>query len=174
MRSAARFVGRGIALAVLVLAAGCGGSESAQEAGSLLSTERLRDLVPTFDGWSRGTVNTQSLGTPATATAATATFTSGDARLEFEISDTGGDPKATESLVGIAGTDINRTVGNGYFKGTTISGAPAVESWNTQDRLGELTLLVRNRYIIHIAGHGLADAAPMRALAERVNLESLR
>jgi hypothetical protein len=174
MRSAARSWGRGwAAVCAAILLAACGAATPAPEAGGLASTEQLRGLIPAFDGWTRGDVKAQSVGTPTAATAATATYTSGDGQLELEISDTGGDPRATESLVGIAGTNMNREVANGYFKGTTVAGAPAVESWNTQERMGELTVLVRNRYIIHVAGRGLSDTSPMRALAERVNLARL-
>jgi len=78
-----------------------------------------------------------------------------------------------ESLGAMAGSDINREVANGYFKGTTVAGHPAVESWNTVDRLGELTVLVGNRFIVHVGGRALDDAAPMRALVERIALGEL-
>jgi hypothetical protein len=42
------------------------------------------------------------------------------------------------------------------------------------DKLGELSVLIRRRFIIHVAGSGLADAAPMRALAEAVDTSRLR
>jgi hypothetical protein len=49
-----------------------------------------------------------------------------------------------------------------------------VESWNTVEKLGEVSVLVRRRYIIHVAGSGMKDAAPMRALAEAVDTSRLR
>lgn len=156
---------------VLVVAAACGGAEPAQTTSTgLITPERLRDMVPTLEGWERGAITPQSTTTPETATSASATYTRGTERLDLEISDTGGTSKAIESLIAMAGSDINRQLANGYFKGTTISGAPAVESWNTQERLGELTVLIKQRYIIHVGGRDLSDAAPMRALAERIDL----
>ena len=94
--------------------------------------------------------------------------------MELEIADTGGDPRATESLEKLAGSTMNRKVGNGYFKGAVVASFPAVESWNTEDKLGELSVLVRRRFIIHVAGSGLKDAAPMRTLAEAVDTTRLR
>lgn len=102
------------------------------------------------------------------------TFTRGNEKLELELADTGGAPRAIESLEQMAGSTTNRTVGNGYFKGTMLAGFPAVESWNTVEKVGELSVLIRRRYIIHVAGSGLADAAPMRALAEAVDTSRLR
>lgn len=111
---------------------------------------------------------------PERGTHAIATFTRGAEKLELEIADTGGTPRAIESLENIAGSNTNRTVGNGYFKGTMVGAFPAVESWNTVDKLGELSVLIRRRFIIHVAGSGLRDAAPMRALAQAVDTSRLR
>lgn len=155
---------------VLLLSIACGAQQQTPQTGGLMPLDRLREMVPALAGWERGTINTQVLSSPDPGHTATVTFTQGEGRMDLEISDTGGNSKALESLASMAGADINRQVANGYFKGTTVSGAPAVESWNTQDRMGELTLWVNRRYIVHIAGRGLADAAPMRALAERVDL----
>jgi len=111
---------------------------------------------------------------PQPGTLVLATFTRGDEKLELEIADTGGAPRAIESLEHMAGSNTSRTVGNGYFKGTMVGAFPAVESWNTVEKLGEVSVLVRRRFIIHVAGSGLKDAAPMRALAEAVDTSRLR
>lgn len=102
------------------------------------------------------------------------TYTRGSEKLELEIADTGGAPKAIESLEHIAGSTTSRKVANGYFKGTTVASFPAVESWNTDEKVGEVSVLIRRRFIIHVAGSGLKDAAPMRALAEAVDTSRLR
>ena len=94
--------------------------------------------------------------------------------MELEVADTGGDARAIESLEKIAGSTMNRKVGNGYFKGAVVATFPAVESWNTVDKLGELSVIVRRRFIIHVAGSGLKDATPMRTLAEAVDASRLR
>lgn len=141
---------------------------------TLVSLADLRASVPEFRGWTRGEISAQEGAPPEPSTHAVTTFTRGAEKLELEIADTGGSPRAIESLEKIAGSTTSRTVGNGYFKGTMISGFPAVESWNTVEKLGELTVLIRRRYIIHVAGSGLADAAPMRALAEAVDTSRLR
>ena len=102
------------------------------------------------------------------------TYSRGSEKLELEIADTGGAPKAIESLEHIAGSNTSRKVANGYFKGTTVASFPAVESWNTEEKIGEVSVLIRRRFIVHVAGSGLKDAAPMRALAEAVDSSRLR
>ncbi len=173
-------------IAILLLfattgAAACGGgAESVPPPAApgttlaLLAPSDLRAAIPALDGWTRGEITMQDMTSLDRSTAAMVTFTRGGEKLDLEVADTGGDARAIESLEHMAGSDVSRTVENGYFKGTTINGLPAVESWNTVDKLGELSVLVRRRYIIHIAGSGLADAAPMRALAEAVDTSRFR
>jgi hypothetical protein len=140
----------------------------------LTTPSDLRASVPALAGWQRGDINAQELPAPSRSSTATVTFLRGAEKLDLEIADTGGDAKSIESLEHMAGSTTSRTVGNGYFKGTMIAGFPAVESWNTVDRIGEVTVLIRRRYIIHVAGSGLTDAAPMRALAEAVDTSRLK
>ena len=150
------------------------GTPAGAPAVPLVSLSELRASVPEYQGWTRGEVVAQESAAPARGTHVVTTFTRGGEKLELEIADTGGDPRAIESLESIAGSNTTRTVGNGYFKGTVVGSFPAVESWNTVEKLGELSVLIRRRFIIHVAGSGLKDAAPMRALAQAVDTTRLR
>jgi uncharacterized protein YcsI (UPF0317 family) len=141
---------------------------------ALVSLADLRASVPEFRGWTRGDIVAQEMTAPSRGTHVVTTFSRGVEKLELEIADTGGEKRAIESLENIAGSNTNRTVGNGYFKGTMVGAFPAVESWNTVEKLGELSVLIRRRFIIHVAGSGSKDAAPMRALAEAVDTSRLR
>lgn len=156
----------------LAVSSACGGNTS--NATGLMSASSMKALVPTMDGWNRGVVNAQVIDVPEAAAVVTVSYTQGGATLDLEISDTGGTSSMIESLASMAGSEFNRSMGNGYLKGTTVAGEPAVESWNTEDLLGELTVLVKKRYIIHVGGRGLADAAPMRAVVERIKLDDLK
>lgn len=140
---------------------------------TLIAVSELRAAVPHLPEWTRGEITTQAGTTSDPGVHVLAIFSRGSEKLELEIADTGGDERAIESLEHLAGSAVNRTVGNGYFKGTVVSAFPAVESWNTVDHLGELSVLIRRRYILHVAGSGLADAAPMRTLAEAVDMSRL-
>lgn len=156
----------------LVLSAGCG---SAPDPNALMTGNELRALAPTLDGWERGALNTQTIDVPEVATVLTVSYTrAAGEQLDLEISDTAGKSSMIESLAKMAGSEFNRAMESGYLKGTTVAGAPAVEAWNTSDRIGELTVLVKNRYIIHVGGKNLSDAAPMRAIVERIALDQLR
>jgi len=151
-----------------------GQAASPTPAVTLVSQADLRAAVPDIRGWTRGEIVVRENTGPDNSVFVVVPFTRGTEKLELEIADTGGAARAIESLEHIAGSSTNRTVGNGYFKGTTIGGFPAVESWNTVDKIGELSVLIRRRFIIHVAGSGLANAAAMRSLAEAVDASRLR
>lgn len=156
----------------LGLAVACGKTE---DPNALMTPDALQVLVPAMDGWTRGAVSAQTIDVPDVASVVTVTYTHADGgQLDLEISDTAGKSSMIESLAAEAESQFNRVMGNGYLKGTTVAGSPAVEAWNTENRIGELTVLVKKRYIIHVGGTRLADAAPMRALVERINLAALK
>ncbi len=162
----------GALLLCLLLAVGCGG---AQDPNALMSADDLKKVVPALDGWDRGAITAQTIDVPEVASVVTVSYTRSDGgQLDLEISDTAGKSSMIESLASMAGSEFNREMASGYLKGTTVAGAPAVESWNTDHRIGELTVLVNKRYIIHVGGKNLADAAPMRAVVERIPLSNLR
>ncbi len=163
---------RVVLLWCLLIAVGCGG---AQDPDALMSADDLKKIVPALDGWHRGAITGQTIDVPEVASVVTVSYTrSGGGQLDLEISDTAGKSSMIESLASMAGSEFNREMASGYLKGTTVAGAPAVESWNTDHRIGELTVLVNKRYIIHVGGKNIADAAPMRAVVERIALSSLR
>lgn len=154
------------------LAAACGKSEAPN---ALMTTNALQAMVPTMDGWTRGSINAQTIDVPEAASVVTVSYTHTDGgQLDLEISDTAGRSSMIESLAAEAESRFNRVMENGYLKGTVVAGSPAVESWNTEHHIGELTVLVKKRYIIHVGGTRLADAAHMRALVERVDLAKLQ
>jgi len=174
---------QGVLLAALTAcAAACGASGDPEPAAepdnspavTLIALSELRAAIPQLPDWSRGEITTVS-GTAADPSAKVLVAYSKESQhLGLEIIDTGGDERVFESLESMAGSGVNQTVGNGYFKGTVVSDFPAVESLNTVEHLGELSLLVRRRFIVHVTGTGLDDAAPMRALAEAVDMSRLR
>ena len=68
----------------------------------------------------------------------------------------------------IAGTTFNQKASNGYMKGTTLGGHPAVESWNHVDRLGDVSVVMSRRFIIHATGTDLDRVETLRSLVEKV------
>lgn len=150
-------------------------SSSAKAPGvSLVPLEKLATLVPVLDGWTREAIQTATVNLPAPAAHATAGYTRGKARIDLEITDTGGHPDYVGSLAKIAGTAFNQKASNGYLKGTTIGGHPATESWNHVDRLGDISVLIARRLVVHATGTGLTSIETLRGLVAKVDPAKLK
>jgi hypothetical protein len=176
-----RIAGLAAATVVVALAATCG---SAPDPGgdaradsrpepTLVPHGRLADLMPAADGWERGPVRSAHVGAPAPSAHASAGYARGAARVEMEITDTAGQADYLEATQKIAGTSFERTSANGYIRGATIGGAPAIESWNHVDGLGEITVLVGGRFVVHASGSGIDDLETLRAFVDAVPFDRL-
>lgn len=141
---------------------------------SLVPHEKLATIVPVLDGWTREPIQTATVSLPAPAAHATARYSRGKARIDLEITDTGGHPDYVGSLAKIAGTTFNQKASNGYLKGTTIGGHPATESWNHIDRLGDISVLIARRMIVHATGTGLQSVQTLRDLVGKVDPSKLK
>ena len=99
---------------------------------------------------------------------AEADYGAADKQVNLEVTDTGGHPDYVGSLAKVAGTTFNQKASNGYMRGTTLGGHPAVESWNHVDRLGDISVLMSRRFIIHATGTDLDRIQTLRSLVETV------
>jgi len=134
----------------------------------LVPHDQLAALLPVIDGWQRGEISSGSISLPAPATNATTAYTREKARVDLEITDTGGAAEHIEALTKVAGSDFTQQASNGYMKGTTLAGFPAVESWNHVDHLGDITLLIDQRYVVHANATGLDKIETLRELIQKV------
>lgn len=140
---------------------------------ALVPHERLPGLFPEFDGWSRTPPTSSAITLPAPASHATSAYTRGAARIDLQVTDTGGHAELVKTLGGIAGSSFSQTAANGYMKGTTFGGFPAVESWNHVDKLGEISILVEGRFIVHASGTGIDGVATLQQVLERMDFRRL-
>lgn len=179
-----RRAGRSGVLCLLVVAASCGSSEKtdtgstaspggAAARGTLVPHARLSAEIPELDGWKREPPVGASVSLPAPASHTSATFVRGNARIDFEITDTGGAAAHIEALAKVAGTSFAQKAANGYVKGTTVDGFPALESWNSVDRLGDLTVLIDGRFTVHATGTGLDSIETLQKALARTDLKKI-
>ena len=140
----------------------------------LVPHETLAALLPHLAGWTRSRPMSATVSLPAPAAHATATYSRGKARIDLEITDTAGHPDYVGALATIAGSALSQKASNGYMKGTMLAGAPAVESWNHADKLGDISVLIGRRFIIHATGTGLDRVETLRALVGKVDIKKIK
>jgi hypothetical protein len=150
-----------------------GGAAAKAAAVPLVAHERLEAFVPTLDGWQRGAIAGAAIKLPAPASHVSVSYAKGTARIDLELTDTGGAPEFLEPLSTIAGTSFLQQTTNGYMKGTSVAGFPAVESWSPRDKIGQITILLKNRFMVYADGTGLDDLDPLHRLIARIDLARL-
>lgn len=179
-----RRAGRPGVACLLFAAAACGAPEkpdagstaspgTAAASRSLVPHARLSAEIPELAGWTREPSTGASIALPAPASHTSATFVRGNARIDFEITDTGGAAAHVEALAKVAGTSFLQKAANGYVKGTVVDGFPALESWNSVDRLGDLTVLINGRFTVHATGTGLDSIEILQSAIARTNLKKI-
>jgi hypothetical protein len=142
-------------------------------AARLVPHARLEAFVPELEGWRRGDIAGAAIRLPAPASHVSVSYTKGAARIDLELTDTGGAPEFIEPLSTVAGTSFLQQTANGYMKGTSIAGFPAVESWSRSEKIGEITILLKRRFTVYADGTGLGDVEPLHRLIARVDLAGL-
>jgi len=175
-----RSIGAAVATVVIAIAA-CSPARhredqtpaSAAPAVALVGHERLEKFLPSVDGWTLARSYGADVRLPAPASHVRATFTQGHAQIDFELTDTGGDASYVQALASVAGGDFHQEAPNGYMKAVTLSGFPALESFNTDDKIGELSVLINRRFLVHASATGTSAIDPVRDLVSRVDLAGI-
>lgn len=79
-----------------------------------------------------------------------------DASIHLEILDTGGIAGiATMAMAAWTMADIDKETDNGYEKTTSLEGYKAFEKYDTQNKSGEINLLVADRYVVNVNGNNV-------------------
>lgn len=134
---------------------------------------RLEAFVPTITGWQLQHSMGADVQLPAPAAHVHATFKQGATEIELELTDTGGDATYLQALSNIAGGAFHQEAPNGYMKGAQIGGFPAIESYNRDDKLGDVTVVIKRRFIVHASASGIAGVEPVRDFVSRVDLAGI-
>lgn len=134
---------------------------------------RLEAFVPTVSGWQLQHSMGADVQLPAPAAHVRATFKQGTTEIELELTDTGGDAAYLQALSNVAGGSFHQEAPNGYMKGAEIGGFPAIESYNRDDKLGDVTVLIKRRFIVHATATGVSSVEPVRNFVSRVDLTGI-
>ena len=134
---------------------------------------QLEAFVPTITGWQLQHSMGANVQLPAPAAHVRATFKQGATEIELELTDTGGDATYLQALSNIAGGTFVQEAPNGYMKGAQIGGFPAVESYNRDDKLGDVTVLIKRRFIVHASASGVTGVERVRDFVSRMDLTGI-
>jgi hypothetical protein len=138
-----------------------------------VSFQQLQTVLPTVGGWEMAKPRGERMTMPVPFSQTEATYSNGDADVEVKIVDS-----AFSALL-IAPWSMFLTVGyeketsEGYEKSVTVGGNPGFEKWNSDDKDGELNLVVAKRFLVSIEGNRIGDMKVLHEFASKLDTNKL-
>lgn len=139
----------------------------------VLPFEKLGEAFPEVSGWKRGEITGKSVSMPFAMSQSEATYEKGEARVEVEVIDTALNQMIMAPFSMYLVQNYSERSSNGYRKGTTVNGQPAFEEVDTNDKRGEITVVVGKRFIVHARGRDVNGIEPARAVLDAMDFSKL-
>ena len=95
---------------------------------------------------------------------ATAEYRDGDASFDISIVDGAGFAGVMTGLAAWSLVEMDKESQDGYERTTTIDGHKAYEKYNSSTKDGQISILVEDRFIVHIEGNEVSEKDMKKAL----------
>lgn len=144
--------------------------------GKAVEPVSFRDLqatLPVVSGWTMDKPRGERMTSPVAFSQTEARYTSGSGSIEVKIVDSAFHQLllAPWSMFLAAGYEKEST--EGYEKSVTVGGNPGFEKWDSDDKDGELNLVVAKRFLVTIEGDDIADPKVLHEFASKVDTAKL-
>ncbi len=189
--------------AVLVTAAACGGSPATQnqtpsptqtpqnvaqaaqqmaqglqqmtqnQTAPTVDFEKLVALVPELPGWTRSKPEGKQISMGVSMSRAEAEYTKGDSSISLEIVDSSFNQIMLAPMSMMLMSTYSERTSTGYKKAAPIGGSPGYESWDSEPKEGEVTVVVGNRFIVTAKGRNVDNIDVVRSLVQAIDLAKL-
>ncbi|MEM9849910.1 MAG: hypothetical protein AAF847_18610 [Bacteroidota bacterium] len=103
---------------------------------------------------------------------ASAVYETDNRRMQLSITDTGNIPFAKLGYKWLGKADFVHESDEEYARSTTKDGFTAYEQYHAKDKAGSISVVVEDRFIVHVEGTGVSERNLSRAI-EKVDLKAL-
>jgi hypothetical protein len=136
--------------------------------------EKLEALLPPAPaGWTRGKSKGQQTTMVVSTSNAEVSYTKGDMNVHLEITDSALNQMLLAPMSLMLAAGYSERSSSGYKKSMTMGGSPGYEEWNSDDKNGEITVVVSNRFIVAGKGSSLDAIDSLHGIVEKVDLGKL-
>lgn len=156
-------------------AAEAGGSAAAQGAaqGDPVSFQQLETVLPSVSGWQMEKPRGERMTMPVPFSQTEATYTNGAAQIEVKIVDSAFSQLLVAPWAMFLSAGYEKQTSDGYEKSVNVGGNPGFERWNSDDKDGELNLVVAKRFLVTIDGNDIADPKVLHQFASKLDTGKL-
>ena len=138
-----------------------------------LSIDALRSALPEVSGWERGKPTGERMTSPVNYSEAQVSFKKGDAVITQKIVDSGLNQMLVAPFAMFLAVGYEKQTENGYEKGVKIGEYPGWEKWDSEDKDGELNVIVNKRFIVQIEGRRLESMKVLHDVMDATDLKKL-
>jgi hypothetical protein len=179
MEAAAKKGGEGMADAMAKMGAAVGGAvtgaaKSMQTAVEPVDFRELKNLLPAGIGALKRTASEgeKGGGFGFVVSHAEARYEGDGGRATVKITDPGNLSGMAAMAAMWMNLELDKETDTGYEKTGTANGRRFHEKYDKASKSGEYTVIVANRFVVEVDGHGI-DMATMKKAIEQVNLAKL-
>ena len=153
-------------------------ARSMQSMGEPVKFETLQEYLPSAeflkqDGWQKTEMTGMALSVPVKGSQAQVTIRKGDTEIVVDIIDTVFNQALYAPVAAFLASGFSVKNDTGHKKAITIQNQPAFEEWALTDRRASITVLVGERFLVHLQGKGFSGTDPVKAVASQINMAKL-
>lgn len=138
-----------------------------------VSFRDLQTVLPEFSGWDKGSPTGEKMSAPIAMSKTEVTYSKDEMSIEASVIDTGYRQMFFMPYMMMMAVGYEKESGTGYEKGTTVSGNPGFEKWDSESKDGELAVVVNKRFFVQLQGRNIPDNSVLRDLMGQVDLGKL-
>jgi hypothetical protein len=135
--------------------------------------QQLQTALPSVSGWEMEKPRGERMTMPVPFSQTEATYKKGDAEIEVKIVDSAFSQLLVAPWAMFLTAGYEKETSEGYEKSINVGGNPGFEKWNSEDKDGELNLVVAKRFLVTIEGSDIGDAKVLHEFASKLDVGKL-
>lgn len=147
--------------------------DDAEGPAGTVNVERLMDVLPEVDGWTRSRHRGERLAAPVGHGVAAARYERDAWQVEIEVVDTASRQALLAPYAMFLIPGFEERSEDGLRRAFTLRDSPAFEHWNPAASRGEVVLVINKRFLVKGTGRRVPNIGLVRQMMERMNLSTL-
>jgi type II secretory pathway pseudopilin PulG len=140
---------------------------------TVVDFEKLIALLPQPSGWDRSKPDGTQTSSPFVTSEASANYTKGTFHANVTITDSALNSMVMMPFTMMMSMNYAERSTSGYKKSVQYSGQPGLEEWNSDNKHGEMTMIVNKRYVVSVKGDGFDNMDVLKEIANAIDLNKL-
>lgn len=138
-----------------------------------VSFRELQTVLPEVAGWTRDEPRGERMTSPFPFSQTEAQYTMGETQVDVKIVDSAFSQMLVAPWAMFLTAGYEKESSDGYEKSVNLGGNPGFERWNSQNKDGELNLVVAKRFLVTIDGNNISDTKVLQEFASKIDTGKL-